>query len=134
MTRRALVIEDDGASRTLASGLLDKSGFEVQLAKDGLEALNICYAEEPFDLVLADWYAEPMSGIAFLGAIRQEKRFETMRVIFVSGEQHGDHVRRALRLGADDYILKPLTLEVLTVKLQRLGLQENAGGQDGDKE
>jgi two-component system, chemotaxis family, chemotaxis protein CheY len=118
--RRALIVDDSRAIRSMLRRLLTGLGFEVLDAGDGVEALDVLRGEQPIDLVLADWNMPVMDGLTLVKTMRAEPRFADVVVLMVSSESDPDNVARALMKGADDYIIKPVTAEVLVGKLEVL--------------
>jgi DNA-binding NtrC family response regulator len=107
---RILVVDDEDIVRTSCSRTLSPEGFEVRLAKNGVEGLKMAN-EERFDLVLTDLKMPDMDGIEVLRIIK-EKWPET-EVIIVTGYQTVDTAVKAIKLGAYDYIEKPFTPDAL---------------------
>jgi DNA-binding NtrC family response regulator len=107
---RILVVDDEDIVRTSCSRTLSPEGYDVRLAKNGVEGLKIAN-EERFDLVLTDLKMPDMDGIEVLRIIK-EKWPET-EVIIVTGYQTVDTAVKAIKLGAYDYIEKPFTPDAL---------------------
>ncbi len=108
---RILVVEDDTAIRHGLTDSLVMSGYEVLSAKDGQEALSLIHLEE-FDLALLDIVLPFVSGLDILKKIRQDRPTVPIMMLTAKGAET-DKVR-GLKLGADDYIVKPFgILEVL---------------------
>jgi DNA-binding NtrC family response regulator len=107
---KILVVDDEDIVRTSCNRTLSPEGYEVRLAKNGVEGLKMA-SEERFDLVLTDLKMPDMDGIEVLRIIR-EKWPETA-VIIVTGYQTVDTAVKAIKLGAYDYIEKPFTPDAL---------------------
>ena len=118
--RRALVVDDSRAIRAMLRRLLSGLGFEVADAGHGADALAVLEADGPVDLVLCDWNMPVMDGLTFLKTMRANRRYADVVVLMVSSESDPEKVARALMKGADDYVIKPLTAEVLVAKLEML--------------
>jgi two-component system chemotaxis response regulator CheY len=122
--KRAIVIDDSRAMRSILSRSLEQLGFVVAQAGNGKEALaSLAGAASPA-LALVDWNMPEMSGIDFVAAIRRQHDFDTMRIVMVTTESETANVDRALQAGADEYVMKPFTPEALRSKLAALGLAE----------
>jgi PAS domain S-box-containing protein len=102
---RLLLVEDDAESRQALSIMLDRRGVAVNAAPNGDRALRI-FAKERFDIVVADIRMPGMSGLDLLRHIRAED--EDYPVILFTAYDSLDSAIQAVRLGAQDYILKPL--------------------------
>jgi two-component system chemotaxis response regulator CheY len=96
--------------------------FEVLEAADGQHALATLGETGPADLALFDWNMPGMNGLELLRAVRADHRFDGMRIIMVTTETELAQVRRALEQGADEYVMKPFTREVVLDKLRLIGL------------
>ena len=107
MTKKALVIDDSRAMRTILSGILDELGYEVEGAEDGGQALLILNSGGPFDLALVDWNMPQMTGYDFVCEVREEPRFADLRLVMVTTENEISRMSEALEAGADEYIMKP---------------------------
>ncbi len=107
---KILVVDDEDIVRTSCSRTLVPEGYDVRLAKNGVEGLQMA-AGERFDLVLTDLKMPDMDGIEVLRIIK-EKWPETM-VIIVTGYQTVDTAVKAIKLGANNYIEKPFTPDAL---------------------
>jgi two-component system chemotaxis response regulator CheY len=106
-------------SRTL-KGL----GFEVREAANGREALEIIAAEQtPVNLVLADWNMPEVNGLELLKQLRQKPELSSMVVIMVTTETELDQMAAALEAGANEYVMKPFTKEILVEKLELAGVR-----------
>lgn len=119
---RALVVDDSSAMRAVLGMTLKRKGFEILQAKDGSEALTVLSASGPPDLILIDWNMPGMNGLELLRRIRQQAAFTAARVLMVTTETGMGQMAEALAAGADEYIMKPFTADVVLDKLQLLGL------------
>src|SRR5689334_2079012 len=116
--RRAIVVDDSRATRSLLRRLLTGMGFEVIEAGNGSEALEVLAAAEPVQLALVDWNMPVMDGLEFVKALRTHREYADMVVMMVSAESDQTKMARALMMGADEFVIKPLTAEILQVKLE----------------
>lgn len=111
---KVLVIDDDPDIRTMLEEFLAESGYEVTAAADGVAALRAI--EGGPDVALLDIAMPGLSGLEALPAIRAVA--PDVVVIMVSGTSDVEVARRALALGAFDYVVKPVDLPYLTQSLQ----------------
>ncbi|MFR1320992.1 MAG: response regulator transcription factor [Akkermansia sp.] len=108
---RILVVEDDHAIRNGLTDALTVSGYDVLPVKDGYDALNVIHAED-YDLALLDVVLPGASGFDLLRLIREDRATVPILMLTAKGAE-ADKVR-GLKLGADDYVVKPFSLlEVL---------------------
>jgi two-component system chemotaxis response regulator CheY len=121
-----LVVDDSRAMRMALRQMLTAAGFEVAEARHGREALS--YLESHLDtaVALVDWNMPEMNGLELVQAIRGDDRFVHMPVMMVTTETEVAHIQRALESGANEYVMKPFSREVIEDKLQLLGV--TAGG------
>jgi two-component system chemotaxis response regulator CheY len=122
---RALVIDDSRTTRIIIGKILQEIGLEVLEARDGLEALEQVKRNPDVELLLVDWNMPGMNGIDFIRAIRSERAYDGVRILMVTSEAQGTQVNQALGAGANEYLMKPFSKEVLVAKLNLLDvLQE----------
>lgn len=124
---RALVVDDSAATRKILSRMLDELGWEVSEAIDGSAALAALESVGPVDLALVDWHMAPMNGYDFVRAVRRERQWSSTRLVMVTTETDVARILDALTAGADEYVMKPFTRDMLTDKLALLGLVEPPG-------
>lgn len=123
---KALVIDDSRAMRMVLARMLSSLGAEVTQAVDGLDGLAKLAEGGQFDLVLVDWHMPEMEGIDFVAAARAEPYFFPGLIVMVTTETESAQVARALELGADEYVMKPFTPDMIAEKLTMLGLDLGA--------
>lgn len=96
-------------------------GFTVEEAGNGLEALDIIQKEK-VDLALVDWNMPDMNGYEFIQEVRKDNAFKDMRMMMVTTETQMNKVVEALEAGANEYIMKPFTKEMIVEKLALMGM------------
>jgi len=119
---RAMIVDDSRAARSLMRRMLQKMGYEVTEAADGVEALEAMRAGTSVDLALVDWNMPNMDGLDFVKAVRKELRDADTTMIMVTSESDPKKVARALMSGADEYLIKPIDIDMLCDKFDLLGL------------
>jgi two-component system chemotaxis response regulator CheY len=120
---RALIVDDSRAMRTILGRILRGLGFEVVEAGDGSEALLRLEETGGADLALVDWNMPGMNGIDLVRAVRRRAAYDAMRLMMVTTENELESVARALEEGADEYVMKPFTREIIAQKLEMMGWQ-----------
>ncbi len=111
--KRVLCIEDDHETAQLIAEELVDRGFEADTAHDGLQGLRAILASQP-DLVLCDISMPVMSGFEVLERLTElAPRFEHMPFVFLTALADRDNELKGRRLGADDYVTKPIDFDVL---------------------
>lgn len=120
----AIVIDDSRAVRAILSGMLREMGFETSEATNGKDAMMQLKASQPPALALLDWNMPEMNGFELLQRVRANRAFDSMRIVMVTTETEMSQMLRALEAGANEYVMKPFTREVIREKLQLLGMLE----------
>ena len=118
---RALVIDDSRSMRSILRRTLKDLGFEVVEAGNGKEALLRLEEESELDLALVDWNMPEMNGLEFVENVRRDSRFDSLPLMMVTTETEMEQMMKALSAGANEYIMKPFTKDVLLDKLVLLG-------------
>ena len=121
----ALVIDDSRAMRAILKRILVEIGFEVTQAGHGRQALEGLERVGKFDLALVDWNMPEMNGLEFVQAVRANTSYDDMSLMMVTTETEMSQVMRALDAGANEYLMKPFTKELLLEKLDILGLLDS---------
>ena len=119
---RAIVIDDSRAIRSILGGMLREMGFEVGEAVNGRDAMMHLKASDPPDLAMLDWNMPEMNGFDLLVRVRAIRAFDSMRIVMVTTETETSQMVKALEAGANEYVMKPFTKEVIREKLQVLGI------------
>jgi two-component system chemotaxis response regulator CheY len=119
---KALVVDDSRAVRMILSKTLTELGYEVREAANGREALEVMDAEHPaVTLVLTDWNMPEINGLDLLKRLRQNPELSSLVVVMITTETELDQMTIALEAGANEYVMKPFTKDVLREKLQLVG-------------
>jgi two-component system, chemotaxis family, chemotaxis protein CheY len=124
MSRSALVVDDSRAQRSMLRRLLTERGYDVFEAGDGNEGVDSLARTGAVDLVLVDWNMPNMDGLEFIKVVRGNPEYERVQLVMVTSESEPAHIARALMNGADEYAIKPLTMDALVDKLSLLGLED----------
>ena len=114
MSKTILVVDDETSILQSLEGILTDEGFEVVIAESGLEALEKVQEEMP-DLVLLDIWMPGLDGIETLEKIKG--LYPTLQVIMMSGHGNIETAVKSTKVGAYDYIEKPLSLEKLLLSI-----------------
>ena len=121
---RVLVIEDSETVLAEIEGILEANGFEVITASDGRMGLWRLWGGLP-DLILCDLMMPEMDGFEVLEALRQRPEWATIPFVCLTARTERQAMRRAMELGADDYVTKPVTAREL-VSAVTAGLEKRA--------
>ena len=115
---RILIVEDDDVFRALIKKHLDKFGYSVNLARDGLEALRTLDSNDEIRLVLTDMSMPNMSGLDFIKAVRAREDKPYVYMIVVSAYARINDIVKGIEGGADDYLSKPLSFAELEARIR----------------
>ena len=120
---KAMIIDDSRAMRRILGETIRELGFEVTEASNGRDALaKLDNMGPPVRLMLVDWNMPEMNGLEFITQLRQDERFQGSLIVMVTTETAVDQMVNALEAGANEYVMKPFTKEIIQDKLRLLGL------------
>jgi class 3 adenylate cyclase/AmiR/NasT family two-component response regulator len=112
-----LVVDDNELNRDMLSRRLRSRGYEVVTAEDGQRALDLV-ASQRFDLILLDIMMPVLSGLDVLKVIRATYSVAELPIIMATAKDQGTDVVEALRMGANDYVTKPLDFPVVLARAE----------------
>ena len=108
--RKVLIVDDDLRNVFALTSALEAKGFEVEAARNGVEALDKLNASKKFDVVLMDIMMPKMDGFEAMRRIRKIDRFRTLPVIALTAKTMKGEQERCIEAGASDYLPKPINL------------------------
>ena len=114
-----LVVDDSVTVRKVTSRFLERQGFNVVLAKDGIDALEILQETTP-DLMLLDIEMPRMDGFEVASQVRHNRRLQELPIIMITSRTGEKHRERAFEIGVNDYMGKPFQENQLLNKIQGL--------------
>ncbi len=118
-TKKILVVDDDPYILMSLEFLMKKNGFEVMVARNGTEALDIVEKQVP-DIVLLDIMMPDVDGYAICKHIKSSKKLKEAKVVFMSAKSKETDIRKGYDLGASLYVTKPLSTRQLRKQVQGL--------------
>ena len=118
----ALVIDDSRAMRAILTRILTNVGFRVTQAGNGLEALERLREHDDISIALVDWNMPLMNGYDFVRSVRADSSKKDLWLMMVTTETEISRVVKAMAAGANEYVMKPFTDDVIIDKLRLLGL------------
>ncbi len=118
----ALVIDDSRAMRAILKRILTKIDFKVSEAGNGLEGLERLAENDDISICLVDWNMPEMNGYEFVKAVRSDRSNKDIWLMMVTTETEMSRVVKAMAAGANEYVMKPFTDDVIIDKLRLLGL------------
>ncbi len=125
---RVLVVEDDQATARLIQARLAMEGLQVIMAPNGVEGLEILQ-REPIDLITTDLMMPAMNGFRLVQEIRDLPPPKgRVPILLISSNQNEQDMIRCLAAGADDYMTKPISAQVLVERLWRMHQRASSAG------
>ncbi|PCJ51928.1 MAG: two-component system response regulator [Planctomycetota bacterium] len=116
---KVLVVDDSSSIRQIIRNNLIEIGCDLVLeAKNGLEGISLVFENNDIDFCLVDWNMPKMDGFQFLEKMRAHDDYKSIPIIMVSTESTLQRVGLAIDAGANGYIVKPFTNEVLQERLR----------------
>jgi two-component system phosphate regulon response regulator PhoB len=112
-----LIVEDEDSLATLLQYNLEKEGYEVRVAVDGEEAL-VAVDEKMPDLIVLDWMLPKISGIEVCRRLRQRPETRNAPIIMLTARGEENDRIRGLDTGADDYVVKPVSMSELAARVR----------------
>ena len=115
---KILLVDDSATMRRIQKIQINSLGLsDIIEASDGSDALEKLQHNMPVDIILLDWNMPVMDGLTFLKMIREDAAYKAVKVIICTSESEKRRVVEALKAGANNYLIKPFTPEVLKEKL-----------------
>ena len=122
MAPKALIVDDSTATRFILAKMLREIGYESVQAEDGQKALDTLQNNKDVTLALVDWNMPVMNGLDFIIELRKNAEFSNMKVVMVTTETEMMQVVRAIEAGANEYLMKPFTKDMVLDKMKLMGL------------
>jgi DNA-binding response OmpR family regulator len=115
--RKVAVVDDDRELSELLEAALERIGYEVKLAANGLRLISTLHVDRP-DLILLDVTMSWLDGFEVCKALKQNAQFKSIPIVFISGKSAPADVERGIECGAIDYFPKPLDMERLLSRVR----------------
>jgi two-component system chemotaxis response regulator CheY len=121
--KSVLVVDDYQAVRKTIKELFSTMGLKVSEAENGVEALDRLGTSK-FDLIVSDLVMAEMDGFELTETVKNNPALRSIPIVILSTHADYKYIFRALRLGADDYLIKPPTSEMVNIVLARIFCHE----------
>jgi DNA-binding response OmpR family regulator len=121
--RPIVVVEDDKDTREIISAVLEKAGYEVRSAPNGLRLLSMLQSENPF-VILMDVMLSWIDGFELCKALKRNPEFKDVPVIFISGRTAEADIEKGFESGGTDYFTKPVDFERLLSRVAEISGRE----------
>lgn len=118
----ALIIDDSRAMRAILKRVLSNAGIRTCEAVNGQEGLERLAEHDDISIALVDWNMPVMNGYDFVKAVRADPDQHELWIMMVTTETEMSRVVKAMAAGANEYVMKPFTDDVIIDKLKLLGL------------
>ena len=117
--KKILIVDDEPNIVMSLEYAFKKKDFEVFIARDGTEALEIAEKELP-DVILLDIMMPQLDGYETLKRVRKKKALAATKVIFISAKNKLADVQKGLNLGADSYVTKPFSIKKVITDVEKM--------------
>ncbi len=117
---KILIVDDSMTMRRIIANTLKNIGFDTIVeAEDGRDAFAKLYAESP-DFIITDWNMPNMSGLEFVKAVRNDKKYGNIPILMVTTRGMKQDILEALKARVNSYIIKPFTPQVMKEKIEQI--------------
>ncbi len=118
MSKKVLIVDDEADIRKVVSFRLNKIGYEVLLAIDGQQGLDMIYKDKP-DIILLDLHLPVITGYEICRRVKADENLKHIPIIFFSASSGSEIENHTKDYGADDYIVKPFKADDLIAKIKK---------------
>ena len=119
MPKEILIVDDEPSIVVPIQFLMEQQGYNVLVAENGEDALDIIYKYKP-DLILLDIMLPRIDGYEVCEIVRLDPRYRDIKIIFITAKGREVEIAKGLALGADAYITKPFSNTELVSKVKKL--------------
>ncbi|MFH1449216.1 MAG: response regulator [bacterium] len=123
MAKRVLIADDEVHIRKILEHALTEAGYDVSVAQDGEEAINII-EKEPVDLVITDLDMPKLNGFELTARLKQDEKTKNIPVIILTALGQDDEMQKAKKSGADEIASKPFSSKKITEMVNSMLKQE----------
>jgi len=114
---KILIAEDDPVSRRLLQAILVRWGYDVAVARDGIEAWEMLKGEDAPKLAILDWMMPGIDGVTICRKIRGMQKSQPIYIILLTAKGNKEDIVEGLQAGADDYVTKPFDRDELRARV-----------------
>ncbi|NEQ69590.1 MAG: response regulator [Symploca sp. SIO2D2] len=119
---KALVVDDSIITRRILTHVLNTHQLPALEADNGIDALNLIEQEHDISLVTIDYSMPQMSGLQLIQRLRSQPQYDRLKLFLVTASDTDDIIKSARDIGADDFIIKPISRTLISNKLKLHGL------------
>ena len=130
--QRILIVEDDRSLAEVVSYNLEQQGYEVHVARDGMEGLNYARLNPP-DLVVLDLMLPAIDGLEVCRRLRADSSTQNLPILMLTAKSEETDEVVGFSVGADDYVTKPFSIKILLQRVKVLLRRANHSQNDGSE-
>jgi two-component system chemotaxis response regulator CheY len=119
MSKQVLIVDDSESIREVLAFSVENAGYDVVVAKDGIDALNYLDGRT-IDLVLTDYHMPNMNGLELIEKIRQTEKYKFVPILVLTTENQIEIIKEARDTGATGWLMKPFNTEKLIQTLRKV--------------
>jgi two-component system chemotaxis response regulator CheY len=119
MSKQILIVDDSESIREILAYSLEKAGYRVMVACDGMDALQY-FDGRSIDLLLTDYHMPNLNGLELILKVRQTENYKFMPILVLSTENQLEMMREARNSGATGWLMKPFSTEKLIQTLRKV--------------
>jgi two-component system, OmpR family, response regulator len=117
---KVLIIDDSPTIRLIVKCAFERAGFDVSFASEGSEGVHLALMNPP-NIVILDIMMEGLQGFEVCKMLRANSSMRRTAIIIISGKSYKSDIDRAIKLGADSYIVKPFSPEeILEIAIEHM--------------
>ena len=113
-----LLVDDARTVRSICRRIMESMDYTVLEAENGQVALDLVHSHPEIELILLDWNMPVMDGLTFLKAVRAEPLVQQPKIVMCTTEAEFTQIATAIQAGADEYVMKPFTEDVIREKVE----------------
>ena len=118
---KILIVDDFPTMRRVLKALLRQNGYINFIeAEDGQKGYQALKENTDVEFIISDWNMPNMTGLEFLKTVRADPKFKRLPFLMVTGETEKENIIEAVKSGVSNYIVKPLTGEILIGKMKKI--------------
>jgi two-component system chemotaxis response regulator CheY len=119
MPKQILIADDSESIREILAFSLERAGYQVLVARDGLDACRF-FDGRPIDLLLTDYHMPNVNGLELISKVRKIETYKYLPILVLTTEKQCDIVREAREAGATGWLLKPFSADRLIQTLRKV--------------
>lgn len=119
MKKRIIIVDDDRPTREMLQTALELSGYETNVAANGLRLISTLHVDRP-DLILLDIMMSWIDGLELCRSIKKNEEFKNIPLIFISAKTNDEDISKGYECGCEDYLTKPIDMDRLLNRIREV--------------